>query len=76
LSYGLGWGLFIGTYGKAFFKEGHDDGWEHFALGLPGRNEAIVVMTNSSNGERIFKELFQRLGGVTIPWEWERYTPY
>lgn len=76
LCYGLGWGLFMSTYGKAFFKEGHDDGWEHFALCLPGRNEAIVVMTNSSNGERIFKELFQKLGGVTIPWEWEQYTPY
>lgn len=76
LNYGLGWGLFMCTYGKAFFKEGHDDGWEHFALCLPGRDEGIVVMTNSSNGERIFKELFERLGGVTIPWEWERYTPY
>ena len=76
LGYGLGWGLFMSTYGKAFFKEGHDDGWEHFALCLPGRNEAIVVMTNSSNGERIFKELFEKLVGVMIPWEWEQYTPY
>jgi hypothetical protein len=33
-------------------------------------------MTNSSNGERIFKELFEGLSGVTIPWEWEQYTPY
>lgn len=76
LGYGLGWGLFMSPFGKAFFKEGHDDGWEHFALCLPDRNAAIVVMTNSSNGERIFKELFEGLAGVTIPWEWEQYTPY
>ena len=76
LGYGLGWGLFMTPFGKAFFKEGHDDGWEHFALCVPDRNAAIVVMTNSSNGERIFKELFEGLSGVTIPWEWEQYTPY
>ena len=76
LGYGLGWGLFMSPFGKAFFKEGHDDGWEHFALCIPDRNAAIVVMTNSSNGERIFKELFEGLSGVTIPWEWEQYTPY
>jgi len=76
LCYGLGWGLFTSPRGKAFFKEGHDDGWEHYALCLPGRKEAFVVMTNSSNGERIFKELFEKLSEVTIPWEWEQYTPY
>lgn len=76
LGYGLGWGLFTSAKGPAFFKEGHDDGWEHFGLCIPGAKEAVVVMTNSSNGERIFKELFERLAGVTIPWGWERYTPY
>jgi len=76
LCYGMGWGLFTSPQGPVFFKEGHDDGWEHFSMGLPEQQSAYVVMTNSSNGERIFKELFEKLGGVTIPWEWERYTPY
>lgn len=76
LGYGLGWGIFTSPYGKVFFKEGHDDGWEHFAVCFPGQQKAFIVMTNSSNGERIFKELFSRLSGVMIPWEWERYTPY
>jgi CubicO group peptidase (beta-lactamase class C family) len=76
LGYGLGWGLFRSSKGMAFFKEGHDDGWEHFALCLPDAREAVVVMTNSSNGEKIFKELFETLAGVTIPWQWERYIPY
>jgi CubicO group peptidase (beta-lactamase class C family) len=76
LGYGLGWGLFTGSKGRMFFKEGHDDGWENFALCMPGTKEAVVVMTNSSNGERIFKEIFEKVAGVTIPWQWERYTPY
>lgn len=75
LGYGLGWGVFTSPYGKVFFKEGHDDGWEHFAICFPGEKKAFIVMTNSSNGERIFKQLFLELTGVMIPWEWERYTP-
>ena len=43
---------------------------------LGDRKEAVVIMTNSSNGESIFKELVEKLTGVTIPWEWEGYTPY
>jgi CubicO group peptidase (beta-lactamase class C family) len=76
LGYGLGWGLCMGAKGRMFFKEGHDDGWEHFALCMPQSKEAVVVMTNSSNGERVFKELFEKIAGVTIPWQWERYIPY
>ncbi|MDP4262371.1 MAG: serine hydrolase [Bacteroidota bacterium] len=76
LSYGLGWGLFTSPYGKAFFKEGHDDGWVHYMISFPGKKSSFIIMTNSSNGESIFKELVERLSGVTIPWEWEGYTPY
>ena len=76
LSYGLGWGLFGSEYGHAFFKEGHDDGWEHYVIALPGKKFALIIMTNSSNGESIFKELVEKIAGVTIPWEWEGYTPY
>lgn len=76
LTYGLGWGLFNSQYGKAFFKEGYDDGWVHFALNFPEKKMSVIVMCNSSNGESIFKELFEKLTGVEIPWEWENYVPY
>ena len=76
LSYGLGWGLFTSPHGKAFFKEGHDDGWEHYMISFPDKKSSFIIMTNSSNGESIFKELTEKLTGVTIPWEWEGYTPY
>jgi CubicO group peptidase (beta-lactamase class C family) len=76
LAYGLGWGLLPTPNGQAFFKEGHDDGWVHFSMGLPAKKEAYVVMCNASSGESIFKELFEKLSGITIPWYWEHYTPY
>ena len=35
------------------------------------------MMTNSSNGESIFKEMLERvIGDVYTPWQWEQYVPY
>ncbi len=77
LSYGLGWGLYNSPYGRAFFKEGHDDGWRHLALCFNKAGQGILIMTNSSNGEGIFKPLVDSLLGPTsFPFDWEAYTPY
>jgi CubicO group peptidase (beta-lactamase class C family) len=77
LSYGLGWGLYWTPYGKAFFKEGHDEGWRNYAVCFDKSKIGIVIMTNSSNGEGIFKELLETLIRNTFtPIEWEGYTPY
>jgi len=75
LSYGLGWGLYKTPYGNAFFKEGHDDGWVHYGIGIPSAGRALVIMCNSSNGEKIFNRLCEKLLGVEIPWQWEGYAP-
>jgi CubicO group peptidase (beta-lactamase class C family) len=77
LSYGLGWGIYSSPYGRAFFKEGHDEGWRHLALCFEQNGDGILILTNSSNGEGIFKPLIDALLGPTqFPFEWERYTPY
>ncbi len=77
LSYGLGWGLYWSPYGKAFFKEGHEDGFRNYTVVFDKSGDGIVIMTNSSNGEGIFKELLETLQGNTYtPIEWEGYTPY
>jgi CubicO group peptidase (beta-lactamase class C family) len=77
LCYGLGWGLFKCPYGKAFFKEGHDDGWEHYNVNFPDKKTSIIIMSNSSNVEGIFKETLEKIiGDVYTPWEWENYIPY
>ncbi|MFZ6815742.1 serine hydrolase domain-containing protein [Undibacterium sp. Rencai35W] len=76
LSYGLGWGLFQTPYGKAYFKEGHDDGWENHALIYDDKQIGIVLMSNSANGDSIFKELLEALIKDTYtPWKWEGYIP-
>ena len=77
LSYGLGWGLFWTPYGKAFFKEGHDEGFRHYTVVFDKPKDGIVIMTNSSNGEGIFKDLLESLLGNTFtPIAWEGFTPY
>jgi CubicO group peptidase (beta-lactamase class C family) len=77
LSYGLGWGLYSSPYGQAFFKEGHAEGWRNYTVCFPQAGCGIVIMTNSSNGEGIFKELLETLLRDTFtPIEWEGYTPY
>jgi tetratricopeptide (TPR) repeat protein len=77
LSYGLGWGLFTSQYGKAFFKEGHGPGWQNYNVNFIDQKTSIIIMTNSDNGEKIFKDLLDKVIGDTYtPWEWERYIPY
>jgi len=77
LSYGLGWGLYWTPYGKAFFKEGHDEGWRNYVVCFDDSKAGLLIMTNSSNGEGLFKDLLETLLKNTYtPIEWEGYTPY
>jgi len=77
LSYGLAWGLYWTPYGEAFFKEGHDDGWRNYTVCFDKEKSGIVIMTNSGNGEGMFKGLLETLLKNTYtPIEWEGYTPY
>ena len=77
LSYGLGWGLYWTPYGKAFFKEGHDEGWRNYTVMFDRSGIGILLMTNSGNGEGIFKEVIEKLlANPYTPIEWEGFTPY
>jgi len=74
LSYGLGWGLFWTPYGKAFFKEGHDEGWRHYVVCFDRPKSGMLIMTNSSNGEDIYSGLLEKvLGDTFTPLEWEGF---
>lgn len=76
LSYGLGWGLLKCKYGRAFFKEGHDDAWRNYNINFIDKGISIIIITNSANGELIFKELLETLIADTFtPWKWESYFP-
>jgi CubicO group peptidase (beta-lactamase class C family) len=77
LSYGLGWGLFWSPYGKAFFKEGHDAGTENHAVCFDERKTCLLVLTNSSNGHSLFKDLLEAvLADRFTPWNWNDYIPF
>jgi serine-type D-Ala-D-Ala carboxypeptidase/endopeptidase len=77
LSYGLGWGLLQSPYGTGAFKEGHGDGFQHYTILFPKTGTGILIMTNSDNGESIFKELLEiTIGDIYTPWYWENYIPY
>ncbi|RYU95838.1 serine hydrolase domain-containing protein [Emticicia agri] len=77
LGYGFGVGVLKSPYGRAFFKEGHDDGWGHYSICYPDKKIAVFIMTNNDNGESIFKELLAySIGDVFTPWQWENYIPY
>lgn len=78
LSYGLGWGYFDTPYGPGVFKEGHhDQGFQHYSIIFPEQKTGILIMSNSNNAEKIFKELLQvAIGDTYTPWEWENYIPY
>lgn len=76
LSYGLGWGIYSTSYGAAFFKEGHDEGWRHYVVCFDKRKIGMLIMTNSSNGEDIYDGLLRVvLADTFTPLEWERFKP-
>lgn len=77
LGYALGWGRLQTPYGFGVFKEGHGDGFQHYTILFPEKKMGIVIMTNSDNGESIFKELLEfSMADKYTPWYWQRYTPY
>lgn len=77
LSYGLGWGLYWTPYGKAFFKEGHSDGEMNYTVCFDAKKVGIIIMTNSANGEGIYKEILEGvLRNNFTPIKWEGFTPY
>lgn len=77
LSAGLGWLLLKSPFGMGAFKEGHGDGFQHYAIIFPEQGIGIIILTNSDNGESIFKELLETaIGDTFTPWYWENYIPY
>ena len=77
LGYALGWGRLETPFGFGVFKEGHGDGFQHYSILFPEKNMGIVIMTNSDNGESIFKELLEfAIKDIYTPWKWQRYIPY
>ena len=77
LSYGLGWVYLKTPYGQAVSKGGHGDGFQHYSILFLESDKGILIMTNSDNGESIYKELLEfAIADKYTPWEWGNYIPY
>ncbi|MDT0606843.1 serine hydrolase [Croceitalea rosinachiae] len=77
LSYGLGWVYFETPYGIGVSKGCHGDGFEHYSVLFPETGKGMLIMTNSANGESIYKELLAyAIADTYTPWEWSNYIPY
>lgn len=58
----------------AFFKEGNDDGTNNFAFGLVRQRSGVLMLSNSSNAQRMFFPALEALLGRTcLPWFWMGY---
>ncbi|MGB7434796.1 MAG: serine hydrolase domain-containing protein [Candidatus Acidiferrum sp.] len=74
LSYGLGWGLYSTSYGRAFFKDGRDGGWSNYTVCFDQPKTAVVILTNSAHGPAIFKGILDNLlKDPSAPVEWEGF---
>jgi CubicO group peptidase (beta-lactamase class C family) len=75
LAYGLGWGLFESPYGRAFFKEGHDDvSWRNYVVAFDEPKSAIVLLSSSANAEPMFPGILaEALGDTFSPAKWMGY---
>lgn len=77
LSYGLGWGLLETPHGWAPFKEGHGDGFQHYAVLFPDRDLGVMLLANSDHGESAFDHLLRlTIADPYTPLEWEGYVPF
>jgi CubicO group peptidase (beta-lactamase class C family) len=77
LSYTLGWGRLSSPHGFGYFKEGHDEGFQHYSILFPEAGKGVLLMSNSDRAESIFKYLLEAtIGDVYTPWRWENYVPF
>jgi len=51
--------------------------FEHYSIVFPDRGIGVLILSNSANGESIFKELLElTIADTSTPWEWQDYVPY
>ncbi len=73
----LGWLTYRTPQGQAWTKGGHDDGTNNLTLCVADGRRCMVILSNSSNGEGLFRYLADAaLGPTCLPWFWVGYVPY
>ncbi len=67
LAWGLGWGVQDDEYGRTLWHWGANNGFRNFAVGDPANGRAVVVLTNSGNGPRVYERVIVRVTGHDHP---------
>jgi CubicO group peptidase (beta-lactamase class C family) len=67
LAWGLGWGVQDDEYGRALYHWGANNGFRNFCLADPANGRAVVVLTNSGNGPRVYERVIVSLTGHDHP---------
>jgi CubicO group peptidase (beta-lactamase class C family) len=67
LAWGLGWGLQEDEYGRTLWQWGGNNGFRNFTVADPSNGRAIVVLTNSGNGPRVYERVIVALTGHDHP---------
>jgi CubicO group peptidase (beta-lactamase class C family) len=71
LSWGLGWGLQHHASGDSFWHWGDNGSFRAFAVGFRAEGFGAVVMANSANGPKIWRDvLYESIGGVYPAIDW------
>ncbi len=77
LGWGLGWGCFDTSYGRAFFHTGHSIGWQNYTVTYADKGIGIVMLSNSDNFESIAEEIAKKaIGDIYSPYDWLGYMPF
>jgi CubicO group peptidase (beta-lactamase class C family) len=77
LAWGLGWGRFDTSYGRAFFHTGNSIGWRNYTVTYIDKGIGIVMLSNSDNFESVAEEIAKKaIGDIYSPYDWLGYVPF
>jgi CubicO group peptidase (beta-lactamase class C family) len=77
LAWGLGWGRFDTSYGRAIFHTGHSFGWQNYTVTYIDKGIGIVMLSNSDNFESVAEEIAKKaIGDTYSPYDWLGYLPF
>ncbi len=62
LYWGLGWGLQLGSAGRAIWQWGSNNGFRAYLLAFPDRRDAVVYFANGNAGLSIARDLLTAVG--------------
>jgi CubicO group peptidase (beta-lactamase class C family) len=67
LHWGLGWGIQRDEHGEVLWHWGANNSFRNFVIADPPNGRAIVVLTNSENGPRIYERVIVAVTGHDHP---------